>query len=608
MKKNYLFVMALAAMVSCSSDEFVGDSGSPNVVNGNGGEKAIAFASNTPRITRAEGSAAATVLGNKFKVYAVKKIGTTYSNVFAKNGYDSGDTYNASPYWVWYTASTAGSTTSNTKDWEYVGTGGTVITSGFGAEQTIKYWDYGADQYEFVAYSATVGSPTITKYKKDGFTVQATAEQLAGLYVADKLTITDKNNSPSIPASGSSTVNKIGDVVRFTFRSAATKVRLGIYETIPGYVVQNVNFRPNASEFTATKSKAMLSGSFNGTSSTASGTFNVTYANSSPQIAVFASTAPTEQVGKYFDFGTFAAENTAIGITSTAPTWASGSSEYQSVFPNTDHVANMILYVDYDLYNSTSGETINVKGAKAVVPSIYMKWNPNYAYTYLFKISDNTNGTTGTESTSPVGLFPITFDAVTIAATDGQEVGTITTVSTPAITTYQNGSVSASGIAYASAKGAIYITVNDGGTLKDLTTSGIIKLYTVDTGTTEADLILNVKTKTEVTSGTDMLTVPLSQAVTLQGMTFATSTTAEFTPRANTTYAVEYKVSDEITAVYTAVANGTTLTKDKKYYTSNAGAGEFISNGTEVSDGTNYFEKTAGSPAVYQYKIIEVGS
>lgn len=607
MKKSYLLAMALAAMVSCTSDEFVGENNSPNPVNNNG-ENAIAFASNTPRITRAEGSAAATVLDNKFKVYAVKKTGTTYSNVFAKNGYDSEDTYNAAPYWVWYTASTAGSTTSNTKDWEYVGASCTGVTTGdFGVEQTIKYWDYSADQYEFVAYSATTAEkPTITKYNKDGFTVEATAAQLAGLYVADKLTITDKNNTPSIPASGSSTVNKIGDVVRFTFRSSATKVRLGIYETIPGYEVRNVKFRPNTpgegAEFEATTTNAKLSGSFNGTSSS-SETFIITY-NSTTGIAEFDNTAATPK--NHFDFGTFTSSS-GIGITSTAPTWAGSTTSpyYQAVFPNTDNEANMILYVDYELYNDKSGETINVKGAKAVVPSIYMEWNPNYAYTYLFKISDNTNGTTGTEGTSPQGIYPITFDAVTIAATDGQEVGTITTVSTPAITTYQEGSVSDAGITYAASGKPIYITVNTDGTLAGLT-SGNTKLYTVAAGTTEADLILKTKTKTEVSSG--VLTVPLSTEETLQGITFATSTTAKFTPTASAVYAVEYKVSDEVADVYTAVANGTTLTKDKKYYTSNAGAGEFISNGTEVSDGTNYFEKTAGSPAVYQYKIIEVGS
>ena len=252
----------------------------------------------------------------------------------------------------------------------------------------------------------------------------------------------------------------------------------------------------------------------------------------------------------------------------------------------------MILYVDYDLINTASGETIHVKGAKAVVPAAYMTWKPNYAYTYLFKISDNTNGTTGTEGTSPVGLFPITFDAVTVATTDGAEVGTITTISTPAITTYQEGSVSATGITYANANGPIYITVNTDGTLATLTDK--IKLYTVEAGTTEADLILTTKTKTEVT-GDAALSI-LSTAEEKQGISFAIGTTAKFTPLApvspatSTTYAVQYQVSAAV--LYTLeeynTAKGTSLD-----------ATAFAA----LSD-----EEKTKTPAVYQYKIIVVGS
>ena len=626
MKKIYLLATALAimTMASCSDNDFVGDQEVQNAKNG-----AIQFVSNTPSITRARtGSDAASDLGYSFAVYATKTVSSTTSNVFAHNEYSA---ENNTPYWVWYDANSAGTTTSNTSNWDYVGSvaTGETPTPTYGTDghkvtlttaQTIKYWDYAASQYEFVAYSATVDGATITKYQKDGFTIQATPAQLAGLYVADKLTINTKNATPSKPATNSSTVNKIGDVVRFTFRNAATQVRLGIYETIPGYEVRNIKFRPNTTgegkEFTETADKAILTGSFNGTTSS-SETFNITY-NSTTGIAEFDNTAGTPE--NHFDFGTFTSTS-GIGITSTAPTWAGPTTQpyYQPVFPNTDNVANMILYVDYELYNATSHETIKVKGAKAVIPSIYMKWNPNYAYTYLFKISDNTNGTTGTtEGTDPVGLYPITFDAVTIAAADGQEVGTITTVSSPAITTYQKGSVvdieettpavvSKHGITYANANGDIYITVNTNGTLESLTPTNT-KLYTVDAGTTEADLVLNTKTKNAVTSGTDILTVPLGAEVTLQGITFATSTTAKFTPTAGITYAVEYKVSEAVAAVYAAVASGT-LTKDKKYYTSNTGEGEFISDGTEVSTGSNYFERTTDPvPATYQYKIIEVAA
>ena len=98
-------------MASCSDNDFVGDQEVQNAKNG-----AIQFVSNTPSITRASGADAAKALGYKFKVYAVKKVGDDYSNVFAGDPYSEATDYNASTnaYWVWYDASTAGTTTSNT--------------------------------------------------------------------------------------------------------------------------------------------------------------------------------------------------------------------------------------------------------------------------------------------------------------------------------------------------------------------------------------------------------------------------------------------------------------------------------------------------------------
>lgn len=516
MKKIVFFATAIMAMAACTSDEFTGESRFDTTA----GTTPISFVSNTGKFTRATGADAATALGNSFNVYATKTVGGTTSNVFATNTYSTDADYNAAPYVVTWGTTTAGSTASNTSGWEYVS-----------GDQTIKYWDYSATQYEFVAYKATVGTPTISKYQKDGFTVEATDEELAGLYIADKVTITDKNATPSMPATLKD--NKIGDIVQFTFRAGASKVRLGIYETINGYVVKNVNFRPAASEFTATTTQAQLSGSFNGegVGGTTKATYTVTYDGTTGVAVLDAAATATNN----FKFGSFdSSADAGIGTASNAPTWAGGNADYHAVRPNTDNVGNMTLRVDYDLYNAASGEVIHVKNARAVVPSIYMKWNPNYAYTYLFKISDNTNGTTGVEGTSPEGLFPITFDAVTMAVSDGAEVGNITTVATPAITTFQDGSVSAAGITYAHGTNPIYVTVNTTGTLQTLTTTNT-KLYTVPAGTTEADLVLASITKTAATG----LTI-LSAAEEVKGINFAAGTTAKFTPTAAGTYAVEF--------------------------------------------------------------------
>ena len=594
--KNKLFLAtAIIALASCSENTYLGDQEGEAK-----GSSAISFGSNLPTLTRAVGEAAASELEYSFAVYATKTTpdgddeGTEpdVSNVFAQNTYNSPDATNGhTPYWVWYKASTANTTASNSANWEYVGTGGSVITPAI-TEQTIKYWDYSANQYDFVAYKAkAVGEPaaaaSISKLTTTGFTVSGSAAQLAALYVANKKTISSTN---------------YGKEVEFTFRSSGAKVRLGIYETINGYEVKNVKFYYTNSTEQSSTTNAFLTGSFNGNSSSANGTYNVTY--NSDGLAVFANTDAT--TSSYFDFGTFASGSTKMGETSTTPTWASGSSNYQGVLPNTESskIANMVLKVDYQLYNEKTGETINVKGARAVVPQMYMTWKPNHAYTYLFKISDNTNGTTGTEGTSPEGLFPITFDAVTEASVDGEQ-GTITTVSTPAITTYQDKSVSNAGITYANANGPIYITVNTDGTLADLTADNT-KLYTVADGTTEADLILKTKTKT----ASELLSI-LSADENSQGITFTSAKAAKFTPAANTTYALEYKVLDAVAAVYTAVVSPEVANISTYYERSGTDPNYTYTLTTDTSvDGTKtyYTLTTPAKPAVYQYKIIIVGA
>ena len=127
-----------------------------------------------------------------------------------------------------------------------------------------------------------------------------------------------------------------------------------------------------------------------------------------------------------------------------------------------------------------------------------------------------------------------------VAVSDGAEVGNITTVATPAITTFQDGSVSAAGITYAHGTNPIYVTVNDAGTLKTLTTSNT-KLYTVPAGTTEADLVLASIAKTNATG----LTI-LDAAEEVKGINFAANTTAKFTPAAAGTYAIEFTDGSDV--------------------------------------------------------------
>lgn len=124
-----------------------------------------------------------------------------------------------------------------------------------------------------------------------------------------------------------------------------------------------------------------------------------------------------------------------------------------------------------------------------------------------FKISDNTNGYTGNDP-NKAGLYPITFDAVVTEMTDKTQ-GTTTTVATPSITTYQEGSVVDNTIKYV-AKKKIDVTVTEStsGTKLNLSTIGSavghIAVYKFTAPITEAEVQVKGTTGvgvTEVTGG-----------------------------------------------------------------------------------------------------------
>lgn len=154
----------------------------------------------------------------------------------------------------------------------------------------------------------------------------------------------------------------------------------------------------------------------------------------------------------------------------------------------------ILIKCDYTLKSTDgSNEEIHVKGATAAIPAAYSKWDINTRYTYLFKISENTNGTTG-GSDDPAGLYPITFNAAVTEMTDKTE-GTTTTFTAPSITTYQKGSVEGNTIKYVANKNIDVTVLNDKAEVQTLKTTddaaeqeGHIAVYKFDTEITEAEV------------------------------------------------------------------------------------------------------------------------
>jgi hypothetical protein len=195
--------------------------------------------------------------------------------------------------------------------------------------------------------------------------------------------------------------------------------------------------------------------------------------------------------------------------------------------------APLLVKCDYTLTALDGAETIKVTGATAAIPAAYAKWAQNTSYTYLFKISDNTNGSTGEVGKDPEGLFPITFDAVVVEEENGTAQGTVTTVSTPSITTYQEGFAAA--MKYV-AKKPIYVTAqnDESGALYEL--DGKVEVISLGTtAKTEADLILTAPT------GTNMFTLNGAADNKVGAVTYEAGKYGSFTPTAAGYYAIKYE-------------------------------------------------------------------
>lgn len=522
MKKYLFFATALVALASCSSNDYIGEQPPVSSQSESG---AILFGPDVNAATRTSeftGNTAAEKLNYNFVVEGVKSDGTVASQM------EVFDHYNVN-----WTSNTANTTTSNTSNWEYVAQ---AKHTGFGpaGDQTIKYWDYAKSQYDFIAYSkgnakaVYTGTPAedevlFTEIKPNtlttsAYTIKGKADQLAKVYIAD-LKTAYRDASPS---------SDYQKTVQFKFRSLSAKVRIALYETVPGYSVKDVVFysaddakvSPTAPEtwgdahlytkntdvfneegtytvyFPTTGSDNKLATDYNKAhlsfvkedgGTTTDKAFGKLKGSLTAEVLALAE--KSEEAG-----------NNYLGRTSSAAIYAGNFSDnyYTVVIPNeTGAVLN--LKVDYTLVSTDgSGETINVTGATAQVPAVYATWKSGYAYTYLFKISQNSNGVTD-PSHGPAGLYPITFDAVVVNdEVDGTQE-TITTVAEPSITTYAKGTVVTAKNEYTIGSN-IYVVVENA---PALTVGTNANLYTVTLQSGAAQTINEASIANAIANGVD---------------------------------------------------------------------------------------------------------
>lgn len=622
MKKIYLTFAAVSAVLAACTNDL------PIVEGENHGteeaiSEAIVFGSFAPAMTRADlyGAGAAGKLSNKFVVYGTKHTTAAEDNTAAN------DAVQFNNFQVQYTANTAGTTESNSSDWDYVGLQAYDATP---TSQGIKYWDYSATNgYTFYAFSSTdISYPqdatndkvVVNKVTTDGTTLYnkgyevtvKTGATLNNLYFSDRRPVAKTDYKKTVD---------------FTFRNIGSKVRVGFYETIPGYDVTIDKFYIDEDATAPVTTYAAMNNAktdgfyaaLQNVKRDVDQKLNVTYYDNTDATIENRPQLTNPDAGYYYALklgdGTGIIGN-KLSTSSSNPTWVDGTSgDYTPIFPFEGNNNPLLLKLDFTMTaNDGSADVIHIRGARAVIPAAYVKWKSNFAYTYIFKISDKTNGTSGDvdandEPTDPEGLKPITFDAIVVDVTDELQE-TITSVSTNSITTYAEGAIVDE---YNSGK-PIYVAISDNSTNNVLkpsaigTAAGEAQVYSLDKAVTEAEVLAQLTgspmsfTKTPV-AATIESTVPFTDG------TNPAIDNVKFTPATAGYYAYVYTTTAYVAPTPTNQASGTYDSGETYYMLSGSGAYFAVTVPNEAAynaNKANLYTLAGGTPGVYDVKVIKV--
>ncbi len=278
--------------------------------------------------------------------------------------------------------------------------------------QYLRYWDLSSQSTSFYAYAPYIngqGTATFDNATKvltipDGSVVAAavdgndTPEACEYMYAATQVLKADYKKD-----------------VQLNFKRLISKVNIKFWEDIAGYDVKILDLTADYG-VSAAPSIRTVSGT---DVSYAQGQY---YSKSGYDVDFTTISAPvvSGKTGTYTsDALNFKAPQTAQIGTSRNTASASVTSYYAIPKNNT---TGFTFHVSY-LLTSTTGETIKVQNATVYVPAENANWTANTHYTYIFKITKESTGTTdipgtidpddpdaGTEN----ALYPIVFDNCTV--------------------------------------------------------------------------------------------------------------------------------------------------------------------------------------------------
>lgn len=422
--KNSIYYLTLALVAgACSSDEIV----NPDYQSREPQQAGISFTAAQRNLTRA--TDLQDLKRYNFGVFGYKSTDATnpvidnylvgYYDDVNKLGYmmttenqttlgDKAENVDGQSYWAYEKLGSA--------DYTYTGTDGYFTSSQTQymsnvANQYLRYWDFAAPTTTFYAYSPYINSTT-----------PATFNNSTKVMTIPDGSLVDGYDDPALFeymwASATVAKDQYGKDVKLAFKRLNAKINIQFWEDIEGYSVQVIDLLAGThNDVQATP--AIQSGTTYsaGQYYTKSG-FSLNFSSSvtAPSISQASGTTATNTKPLVFEEPV----ETAIGESKTD---ASVSPTTYYAIPKSNSTG-FTFHVSFVL-TSTTGEQITVKNATVFVPADKCNWTANSAYTYTFKITKNTNGSTDPSKDSSIdptnpsvdptkALYPIVFDGANV--------------------------------------------------------------------------------------------------------------------------------------------------------------------------------------------------
>jgi hypothetical protein len=290
----------------------------------------------------------------KFKVWTVK------NSDYSDPNYTSPQfvMWNYNVKWV---SGSAGTTTSNTHDWEYVN------QQESGVEQSIKYWDYDAKAYRFFGFA---GIPVTVSPASPA----STTESVIMSFTAPAATNpqSDPMTLPATPyysklwfSNGNLTAypnRQFGQPVQLEFLKPYVKVRFMFRQSD----ASNTNISLSEKSFKPTPADPPAEAKTIATAGTFTVTYPLTGTATEESWSVTGTSSLTEFAQDYYEAASDETDETVLA----------GQKKWYVVLP----AVNQGTY--------TLSVKVNSETKTVVVPAGYMNWQPGYEYTYIFKIID----------------------------------------------------------------------------------------------------------------------------------------------------------------------------------------------------------------------------